>query len=258
MNNKNINILRIALFFVSATLLSALFRYRIITISMLSDRIPTWIDELGTALLTGVGVWVAAIVARKWLRQQSKTQISLLGDEPLLSILMSLLPILLLTIIGVQNPYSVPIHLWGFTAITATLLYCVLEEYGWRGYLQEELKFLKPWIRYSLIGLIWYIWHLSFLEDPSALSVLTGLGMLILASWGIGQLALLTHSILVVACFHLLIQIMFFNAFFRELLTGRDKLIIFTILLVGWLILLKLWQKKSDEKDLLLNTEFQE
>jgi len=219
---------------------------------MLSGDIPTWLNDLGTALLTGVGVWVTAILAIKSLRKQRRTHISLFGDAPLFSILMSLVPILLLTIIGMNNHYSIPNHLWGFSAIIATLLYCVMEEYGWRGYLQEELKFVKPWLRYCLIGTLWYVWHLSFLEETSIASILTGLGMLIIASWGIGQLTLLTHSILVAACFHLLIQIMFFNTFFRNHLNAREKLIIFVTLLTTWLILLKLGQKKIRRKESLL------
>ena len=40
-----------------------------------------------------------------------------------------------------------------------------MEEFGWRGYLQNEFSYLKPIKKYFLIGFIWYLWHLSFLTN---------------------------------------------------------------------------------------------
>lgn len=235
--------LRIASFFSLATLISAIFRFQIIDVA----HYLTWskgITDLINALLVGVGVLLAALIAKNWLSKDKKVTLSLLGDQPRYSLLMSLVPILLLTIMGVQNQYAFSSHTWGFLSITISLLYCIMEEYGWRGYLEEELSFVKPWIKYGIIGTLWYTWHLSFLAEVTLLNQLLILFLLIMGSWGLGELVRYTKSILVVACFHLLIQIMFFNTFFRNSLSGQDKLIVFGILILSWLIVLKLWQQK--------------
>jgi hypothetical protein len=58
------------------------------------------------------------------------------------------------TIVGVKNDFEMDAHLYGFIAITGTLLYYIMKEYGWRGYLQEGLKSFKPWRKYLAIGFI--------------------------------------------------------------------------------------------------------
>jgi membrane protease YdiL (CAAX protease family) len=244
MKYKQIKLLRISLFFFLATSLSALFRFKIIDPTHNFDM-PKWQSELVSALLVGFGVWLAAWISRKWLTRHKKLTISLLGTKPKYSLLMALVPVLLLAITGVQNQYALPTHAWGFTSIVATLLYCMMEEYGWRGYLQEELESVKPWARYSIIGILWYTWHLSFIGDSTLVNQLIVLSMLILGSIGLGEVVRYTKSILVAACFHLLIQIMFFNTFLRNSISGQEKLIVFGILLSSWLIILKLWQKKD-------------
>ena len=87
-----------------------------------------------------------------------------------------------------------------------------MEEYGWRGYLQEELKPLKSWKKYLIIGFLWYLWHLTFLTKASIRDNLFFLAMMVFRSGGIGQVAESTKSIVACACFHLIIQIMMFNA----------------------------------------------
>src|SRR5690606_10564804 len=72
----------------------------------------------------------------------------------------------------------------------------------------------KPMAKYVIIGVLWYLWHLSFLKGGSVQENLFFMGLLILGSWGIGQIAEATKSIVASACFHLIVQIMSFNALF--------------------------------------------
>ncbi|MCG3267853.1 CPBP family intramembrane glutamic endopeptidase [Yoonia sp. I 8.24] len=46
-----------------------------------------------------------------------------------------------------------------------TMLYAVFEEFGWRGYLEPQLEILgvPDLKRHLLVGLIWTIWHISYL-----------------------------------------------------------------------------------------------
>jgi membrane protease YdiL (CAAX protease family) len=52
-------------------------------------------------------------------------------------------------------------------ALPAFLLTAVLEEIGWRGYLDPRLAALglaAPW-RYLVVGLVWQLWHLGYLHS---------------------------------------------------------------------------------------------
>jgi membrane protease YdiL (CAAX protease family) len=161
---------------------------------------------------------------------------------------MTSIPILLLVVIGVKNDFEMNNHIYGLVASVGTLLYCVMEEYGWRGYLQEELKELKPWKKYLIIGFIWYLWHLTFLTKVSLGDNLFFLGMMILGSWGIGQVAESTKSILASACFHMIIQIMMLNALIKDGIDGTEKIIILGISIVVWFVIIKKWEKESAVK----------
>ena len=120
-----------------------------------------------------------------------------------------------------------------------------MEEYGWRGYLQEEFKTLKPWKKYLLIGFIWYLWHLTFLTKASIGDNIFFFAMMVFGSWGIGQVAESTKSILASACFHLIIQIMMFNALIKNGIDGTEKLIILAVSVVIWFVIIKKWENEN-------------
>ena len=114
-----------------------------------------------------------------------------------------------------------------------------MEEYGWRGYLQEELKAIQPWKKYLIIAFLWYLWHLPFLTNASISDNLFFFGIMIFGSWGIGQVAESTKSLLASACFHLIIQIMMFNALIKNGIDITEKLIILGVSVVLWVVIIK-------------------
>jgi hypothetical protein len=71
------------------------------------------------------------------------------------------------------------------------------------------------------------------------------LSMMILGSWGIGQVAESTKSIIACACFHMIIQIMMFNALIRNGIDGTEKLIILGVSVVIWFAIIKKWEKEN-------------
>ena len=243
--NERINWKRIGLFLVIAITISNIFRFDIFELKPELEQLPTWIYILTSVLLEGSGVIIGALIVLPLLKKQRKTEISLFGTSKSKSLLMAIIPIIMLTIIGVENEFELDTHLYGFIAITTTLIYCIMEEYGWRGYLQEELKILKPWQKYLIIGFIWYLWHLTFLTDASLGDNLFFLGMMIFGSWGIGQVAESTKSIVASACFHLAIQIMMFNALIKDGIDGNEKLIILGVSVALWFVIVKKWEKEK-------------
>ena len=214
--NQHINWKRLVIFLIIAITISNIFRFDIFELKSELEKLPTWIFIFTTLLLEGSGVIIGALIIIPFLKKERKTEISLFGTSKSKSLIMATIPIIILTIIGVKNDFGMDYHIYGLIAAFGTFLYCIMEEYGWRGYLQEELKRLKPWKKYLIIGFIWYLWHLTFLTKASVGDNLFFLGMMILGSWGIGQVAESTKSIIASSCFHMIIQIMMFNALIKD------------------------------------------
>jgi uncharacterized protein len=244
MKKNNISWKRVVIFFIIATLISNIFRFNIFEFKSELEKLPTWIFIFTTVLLEGSGVIIGALIIIPFLKKKRKTEISLFGTSKSKSLLMATIPIIILTIIGVTNDFGMEYHIYGLIAAIGTFLYCIMEEYGWRGYLQEELKILKPWKKYLIIGFIWYLWHLTFLTKASLGDNLFFLGMMILGSWGIGQIAKSTKSIIASACFHMIIQIMMFNALIKNGIDGTEKILILGISITIWIVIIKKWEKK--------------
>jgi len=243
--NRPISWKRIIIFLLISILISNIFRFDIFEIKPELEKLPTWIFILTSVLLEGSGVIIGALIILPLLKKQRKTEISLFGTSKTKSLIMMFIPIALLVIIGVKNDFEMNYHIYGFIAAIGTFLYCIMEEYGWRGYLQEELKRLKSWEKYLIIGFLWYLWHLTFLTKASLGDNLFFLGMMILGSWGIGQVAESTKSIIASACFHMIIQIMMFNALIKDGINGTEKIIILGISVVIWFLIIKKWEKES-------------
>ncbi|MFD2476128.1 CPBP family intramembrane glutamic endopeptidase [Epilithonimonas zeae] len=115
-----------------------------------------------------------------------------------------------------------------FMLLFTVLVYGLLEEIGWRGFLQEQLKNLPKLQSIIIITVLWFIWHLNFEFTDSNMIFL---GVLFLGTWGIGKVYNNTYSLLAVAGFHSR------NNFFRNGL-HQTELILIVILLVIWIIYL--------------------
>lgn len=182
------------------------------------------------AILQGCGPAVGAIVAFTIFK--IKPSLSLKGNykktlTPLL--LFWALPVVLILSTEYFTKQTI-----SFTTVITILVYGLLEEIGWRGFLQQELKSLPPFLSILIVAVLWFIWHLNFDLTSSNLFFL---GILILASWGIGKVAYSTHSLLAVAAFHSL------NNFFTEMNT--IKITLLTVLLSIWVISLVIKKRNS-------------
>ncbi|SFE01247.1 CPBP family intramembrane glutamic endopeptidase [Flavobacterium phragmitis] len=118
------------------------------------------------------------------------------------------------------------------------LAYGLLEEIGWRGFLQEQLKSLPKFTSILIIALLWFAWHLNFETTPSNMVFL---GIIFFGSWGIGKVYSSTGSLLAVAGVHSL------NNFFRNGLHDTELTLIVTLLIiwVGFIIIYNRRNKKA-------------
>lgn len=234
---------RLLLFVMIAFGVSNIFRFDIFDLNKGLEAGFTWKYLVVEGILEGSGIFIAGLVGLFLLKKDRTAGISFFGTSRIKSVLMALVPAILLIVIGVQNKFGVNIHLFGLIAAFGSFIYCIMEEYGWRGYLQEEFRFLKPVVKYLLVGLTWYAWHLSFLTGATIADNLFFLGTLIFGSWGIGKVAELTNSILACSCFHLLVNILMYNHFFNNAFSGTGKLIILIVSIVCWVAILVKWKK---------------
>ena len=126
-----------------------------------------------------------------------------------------------------------------------TLIYAFLEEYGWRGYLQEELlNNFNKWIAYIIVGVIWYIWHWYFLRGGNDGKIIM-IPILIAASVGIGEIAKLTKSIMICAALHGIVNILIIYSIISNQLSSIQKIIILVICLAIWIPLIRKLGKQN-------------
>jgi membrane protease YdiL (CAAX protease family) len=159
---------------------------------------------------------------------------------------LSVLPIIAgITIAGVTNPLNLPERYYGFLLSMTLVFYSLCEEYGWRGYLQQALKPLKLPLRVFLIGTLWYIWHLNFLNPSITVQAhMIQYGSLLLGAWGLLKISEVTNSLLFVASVHLI-----FNVLADVPLLWNAKIIIVISAIIVWIALIFYLVRK--EKDLL-------
>jgi membrane protease YdiL (CAAX protease family) len=139
------------------------------------------------------------------------------------------LPILLISAHAFLTKGSFPV-----LTVSMFFMYGLLEEIGWRGFLQQQLKGLPKIWNILIIGILWFIWHLNF--EMTTMNLLF-LGLLIFGSWGIGIVADKTNSLLAVSAFHTLNNI-----------KTENNLIIIGILVVIWILMIIYSERKKKRK----------
>jgi uncharacterized protein len=244
MQNK-INLKRILLFYLIAIIFSNLFRFDVFDLNQKFSNLPGIISIFLRVLLEGSGIFMGGIIGLQLLRNRAQKEVSILGSLGYLNFIMLIVMFFITSLIGIENQFGINKHLYGLLAILVTLIYCFMEEYGWRGYLQNELNGLKSNHKYLIIGLLWYLWHLSFLTNSSFQDNLFFLGIMIFGSWGIGQVMDTTKSILASSCFHLIFQIMISNSLIKNGISLSMRFLILVVCFSLWMLIIKGWESKQ-------------
>ncbi len=241
---KNSSLFRIIIFYLIAVSLSNLVRFNVFNTEELFHSFPVWTKALTTPLQS-FGVFLGAMLSIYFLRKQKGVSNSLMGTSAKYSFLMALVPLLVFSIFGIENSLGIHPNLLGLIMGIALLIYCIFEEYGWRGYLEDELKDSKEWKRVLIISTLWYAWHLSFLNNTDVLQNLKFFAIILVGTWGIGKVIQSTKSVVSVACFHMIYNILILNVENSFQISGDKKLIIIGICSVVWIVLVKLWERDN-------------
>ena len=211
---KNIHIGGIATFYIIALLV------RLISLHVV-NKYPSietnFAFRVSAALATGLGPAIGALVAMFIFKR--KTEYTLLGKSSWKSIATIVIPCIVFGIIGGWE--------LGLTSLVA-FTYGLLEEYGWRGFLQYELRNLPVWQYILIITVMWFLWHL----DSNLLSSLSFFLLLLFASWGIGKVVSETHSLLLCAAFHGIA-----NFSKRDLFSDTTFTVAFVCVIVFWIVM---------------------
>lgn len=183
-------------------------------------------------ILTGVGPAIGAFFAFSLF--QIKPILSLKGNYMNLKAPLFIywaLPLILISLVTYILKGTVP-----WLSILVILIYGLLEEIGWRGFLYQQLKPLPLIANILIVSILWFVWHLNF---ELSISNLLFYGILVLGSWGIGKIADLTNSLIAISAFHSL------NNFFPDM--DFSKIVILISLLLIWITAIII--KKRLEKD---------
>ena len=211
---KNIHIGAIATFYIIALLV------RLISLHVV-NKYPiietNYAFQVSAALATGLGPAIGALAAMFIFKL--KTEYTLLGKSSWKSIATVVIPCIVFGIIGGCD--------LGVTCLVA-FTYGLLEEFGWRGFLQYELRNLPVWQYVLIITVMWFLWHL----DLNLRSALPFFLLLLFASWGIGKVVSETHSLLLCAAFHGIA-----NFSKRDLFSDTTFTVAFVCVIVFWIVM---------------------
>lgn len=118
------------------------------------------------------------------------------------------------------------------------LVYGLLEEIGWRGFLQEQLKGLPKFTSIVIIAVLWFVWHLNLNMTPTNMIFL---GIIFFGTWGIGKIYSKTSSLIAVAGVHSL------NNFFVKGVHDQELMLIIALLAV-WIGFVIVYDRKTKAK----------
>ncbi len=211
---KNIHIGAIATFYIIALLVRLI---SLLVVNKFPSIETNYALQVTAALTTGLGPAIGALVAMLVFKR--KTEYTLLGKSAWKSIATIVVPCIVFGIIGGCD--------LGVTCLFA-FVYGVLEEFGWRGFLQYELRKLPVWQYVLIITVMWFLWHLDLTNQ----SVLPFFLLLLLASWGIGKVVSETHSLLLCAAFHGIA-----NFSKRDLFSDTTFTVAFIGVIVFWVVM---------------------
>ena len=197
-------------------------------------------------LLQAIGPLLGGLFVIKFLKRPN--ELKLLGIGFLKTLLAISIPIVLFSLVGILNTGKPYLNAPKYIAII--LVYALFEEYGWRNYLQSELSELNKLIKYLIITVLWFIWHLNF---ELTFNNLIFFLILFAGSFGIGYVADKSKSLIFVALFHA-----FFNISQNDLLNGielKQKLTIVAISIISAILILK-YDKMNKKKSTTANSVY--
>ena len=156
-----------------------------------------------TFLPAGLATLIAGLLALRFDKTIIK-EVTFLGQHKIKNIIISLVPMAVFTISGLQNDFNINPNLFGFLISSTFLIYASTEEIFWRGYLINAFRPLGRFKNYLLLGLLWWLWHIPFNNNLDYMSFFV---MIVGGSFLIGKFVEATKSFLTTAGIHSIMNI---------------------------------------------------
>lgn len=185
-------------------------------------------------LPSGLATLIAGLLAL-WLDKSIIKDVTFLGQHKAKNIIISLVPLIVFTISGLQNDNNINPNLFGFLVSVLFLLYALTEEIFWRGYLINAFSPLGRFKNYLFLGLLWWLWHIPFNPELGYLSFFI---FIVGGSFLIGKFAEATKSFLTTAGIHSIMNIG------TNTNWTKTFLIDLTIIFATMFIIDKMWKNK--------------
>ena len=152
----------------------------------------------------GIALLATAVIGYKFF--STKRETTFLGNNRIRSLIFPVIVLGAYSIVGISNKYGINENLWALFFVSMTLIYDIMEESFWRGYLNDLIKPKYLAIKYIITGTLWSLWHLLIFEDFNQWGgFYIFLLLSILISFIIGFATTRTNSILVAASIHALL-----------------------------------------------------
>lgn len=192
-----------------------------------------------TFLPAGIATLIAGLLALK-LDKTIIKEVTFLGQHKIKNIIISLVPMVVFTISGLQNDIHINPNLFGFLISLTFLIYASTEEIFWRGYLINVFRPLGRFKNYLLLGLLWWLWHIPFGHNIEPVKLFV---MIVGGSFLIGKFVEATKSFLTTAGIHSIMNIG------SNTNWTKTFLIDLTIIFIAMFFIDKTWKKKIDHEE---------
>jgi membrane protease YdiL (CAAX protease family) len=186
------------------------------------------------------GPGIAAIICFFLFRKTHVRNVTFFGTSIIKSLLFWLVPEIAFSISTLHGSEA-------FTFLFTGFFITLGEELGWRGFLQDALRNIKPVKRAIIIGVMWEIWHFTTRMSVGLhISTFVRIGIFIIAlsliSYALIKLTEKTKSLFIPVTVHAWINTLFEYS-------STTTFIIFGLSVPYWAYLIWRW-----EKPLLINT----
>lgn len=183
------------------------------------------------SLLFGLGPLLGGLILIYIFKRPNG--LTILNEGTIQTSIALIIPIVLFSVLGWFYGIS---SFFTLKIILVAIVYAVFEEYGWRGYLQSELIGINRVLKYFIISVLWFFWHLEFEYTVLAYVII------LCGSVGMGYVADKSKSLVYVSLFHALLNILLTPEL--NFIPFYQKLISVVISVVSIIVLMKFYANK--------------
>lgn len=180
---------------------------------------------------------VVVLIYRNKLRLDS---VSIFGNSVLQSLMFWFVPIIMLSVPGLSNPWKMNPHLFPIVAMGILgFISIVGEDSGWAYFMKNMLVKMPAWQRSIIIGALWELWHFTNRTANKTMGqaitgVLIMMSFLIVLTFIMGKITDRTKSLVTVVTIHMWINVLVENGSIPVFIVFGLSLVFWTFMYLSW------------------------